>query len=349
LKSIKTDRAVIRVGSAPSNDIQLQSPKIAAVHLQILHPVDTDSCCKVVNLAHEIIARISGEIRKISTCAAVDVRDGDEILLDDYSITFRLPLAATVIQSAKKIQAALTFSEAVLRPQSATAGILTIKNAGEHSGCQFRVNLKGLPEDCFQIDPIPLMYAGAQEEVGVRLFHRTLYPPAGLETIVLKVSAPESYPGEELIIRQGIHILPVFKQTLELCDDLSTAAKAQKQPADLTLTGQSAPVSQSSSAEAPEPGEPQKDSEKRAVPLEASISIPPEQAKAPDPIEEEPMQTGPRVDVPGRRVVRAPQDNEEPALEQKEARTVPPRSVPDVSKLKVLRDRSDSDHFWNEG
>jgi hypothetical protein len=94
----------------------------------------------------------------------------------------------------------------------ATTGVLTLKNAGEHSACQFRVDIEGLPADCFQIDPIPLMYSGAQEEVRIRIFHRILYPPAGLQTIVLKISAPESYSGEELIIRQDIYVTPVFSR-----------------------------------------------------------------------------------------------------------------------------------------
>jgi hypothetical protein len=76
-----------------------------------------DSRCKVVNLAHEITAKISGETRSLPTCAAVDVHDGDEILLDNYSIAFRLPLSANVMQSARMIQATLSFCRCRLRPR----------------------------------------------------------------------------------------------------------------------------------------------------------------------------------------------------------------------------------------
>ncbi len=228
-KPVKINRAITRIGSASSNDIQLQSAEIASVHLQILYSTNSASSCKVVNLAHEITARVSREIRQLPPYAAVDIRDGDEILFDDYSITFRLPLSADVMQSATMIDASLSFADAVLRPGFATTGLLTIKNAGKRSACQFMVDLNGLPADCFQIDPIPLMYSGAEEEVRIRIFHRVLYPLAGLQKLVLKVSAPESYPGEELIIQQGIYIAPVFKHTLELVDDLSAAAKLQEQ------------------------------------------------------------------------------------------------------------------------
>ncbi len=388
-KSIKTDRAVIRVGSAPSNDVQLQSPKIASVHIQILHSTDTDSSCKVVNLAHEITARVSREIHRLPPYAAVDVRDGDEILLDNYSITFRLPLSANVTQSAKRIQAALSFADAVLQPKFATTGVLTIKNAGEHSACQFQVDIEGLPADCFQIDPIPLMYSSAQEEVRIRIFHRILYPPAGLQTIVLKVSAPEGYPGEELIIRQGIYVTPVFKQALELFDDLSAATKLKKQAEPVNSTVEPVCLSQPPSAAAVvESSETQLGIDKQADSMSAILPIvasmesfipdPPAQRKPPDFFTQEqamPIASQPAPDIARLKVVRAPRDDGEdstgtPAAPprktpldvsstdcpeqpldgsvQKPAMPAVSRPVPDVSKLKVVRDRSDGDSFWDK-
>ena len=386
-KSIKTDRAVTRVGSAPSNDIQLQSSKIASVQLQILHSTDTDSRCKVVNLAHEITAKISGEIRRLSTCAVVDVHDGDEILLDNYSIAFRLPLSANVMQSARMIQATLSFADAVLRPKFATTGVLTIKNAGEHSACQFRVDIEGLPTDCFQIDPIPLMYSGAQEEVLVRIFHRILYPSAGRQTIVLKVSAPESYPGEELMIRQDIYVTPVFKQALELFDDLHAAAERKKQAETFDPAVSPGGLSQPSPVAIIEPAETRPAADKQAdstpaisradASMESSVSSPPTQQKAPHPLPEEESTLGasrPAPEARKLRVVRAPLDDDEgstltsgvlpaktplevssdcpdqPLDDSAQKPTVPDTSrlVPDVSRLKVVRDRSDSDSFWDE-
>ncbi len=387
-KSIKTDRAVIRVGSAPSNDVQLQSPKIAAVHIQILHSADTDSSCKVVNLAHEITARVSREIHRLPPFAAVDVRDGDEILFDNYSITFRLPLSANVMQSARRIQAALSFADAVLQPKFATTGVLTIKNAGEHSACQFQVDIEGLSADCFQIDPIPLMYSGAQEEVRIRIFHRILYPPAGLQTIVLKVSAPESYPGEELIIRQGIYVTPVFKQALELFDDLSAAAKLKKQAEAFNSAVEPVRLSQPPPAAINESGKTQLGTEKQAdstpaiLPIVASMESfildPPAQQKPPNFFTQEqamPIASQPTPDIAKLKVVRAPQEDDEDSTRtpealptttplevpsigslakplddstQKQTMPVASRPVPDVSKLKVVHDPSDSDHFWDE-
>jgi hypothetical protein len=215
-KSIETDEGVIRIGSASSNDIQLQSPTIAPVHIQILHPSKTDSSCTVVSLSDEITAKVSREVHRLPPCAAMDVHDGDEILLGDYSIILCLPSSSKVVKSARAIEAALSLPDAVLRTACTTAGTLTIKNTGEHSACQFQVEIEGLARDCFEIDPVPLLYSGGQDQVGIRIFHQISHPPAGLQTFALKVSAPEIYPGEEFMIRQDLYVAPAFEQALEL-------------------------------------------------------------------------------------------------------------------------------------
>src|ERR1051326_2596336 len=135
-KSVEIDRAIIRVGNSPANDFQLQSPAIAPVHLQILYSTETASSCKVVNLAQEITVCVAHEMRQLRSYGSVDIHDGDEILLGDYSITFGLPLSANLLQAATRIKAGLTFADATLRPGLATMGVLTIHNIGEQSACQ---------------------------------------------------------------------------------------------------------------------------------------------------------------------------------------------------------------------
>lgn len=366
-KPVKIDRAVTRIGSASSNDVQLQSAEIASIHLQILYSTNSASSCKVVNLAHEITARVSREIRQLPPYAAVDIRDGDEILFDDYSITFRLPLSADVMQSATMIDASLSFADAVLRPGFATTGLLTIKNAGKRSACQFMVDLNGLPADCFQIDPIPLMYSGAEEEVRIRIFHRVLYPLAGLQKLVLKVSAPESYPGEELIIQQGIYVAPVFKHTLDLVDDLSAAAKLQEQAKVSDAAGLQQPAHTAVIETQPNTNE---SSDSKLMQAAVSASVPLEDIFSNSPMQQEiyerPAPKNAAPDISKLRIMRAPVDDEEDAvlisaevpasarleevvsdspvqqeilehLAQWESAPVISQPAPDISKSKVMR------------
>jgi hypothetical protein len=224
---VKIERATTRIGSAASNDVRLQSAQIAAVHLQVFYSPDLPSSCKVVNMANDIQVKIGQDTRQLSKYGRLDIYDGNEIMLGDYRIKFNLPINSRVVQSAKLIEASLIFAEAVLRPEYETVGQLTVKNAGERPKCQFQVDIDGLPEDCYQIDPIPLMYPGAREEVRVRIFHRQLYPPAGLQKIIFKISAPESYPGENFVIEQGLYVWPVFDQSFDLIDDVAAAKAAE--------------------------------------------------------------------------------------------------------------------------
>ncbi len=115
----------------------------------------------------------------------------------------------------------LSFSDATLRSESATTGVLSLKNTGLESACQFEVLLQGFPVDCMQVDPVPLLYPGAQEDVRVQLFHRKLYPAAGAQELVVMVSSPTSYPGEQVVIRQGIYVAPVLEHSVKIFDDMA--------------------------------------------------------------------------------------------------------------------------------
>ena len=53
-KPVKLEKAITRVGSSPTSDIQLESVQVAPVQLQILYAPDAPSHCKVVNLAGEV-------------------------------------------------------------------------------------------------------------------------------------------------------------------------------------------------------------------------------------------------------------------------------------------------------
>jgi hypothetical protein len=156
------------------------------------------------------------QLPRLST---IEIRNGDEIELGEFRIALKIPLGAEYLQRSSVIDAVLSFPDAVIRPDFLTTGHLTIKNVGSQSDCQFKVTLSGLPDDCYQIDPIPLMYPDAQEDVVVQLFHRVHYPLVGFHDLIFSITAPGYYPGEEMIIKQGVYVVPVFDQGLELVDD----------------------------------------------------------------------------------------------------------------------------------
>jgi hypothetical protein len=238
-KVIDLKKAITRIGSAPTADIQLPSNSIAPLHLQILSDPDLPTGCRVVNMAGELEVWNNGSAFPFSPFATHNISDKDEIQLGEYRLAFSLPFSAAILRSSTSIEASLTFSDSLLQPGLPLDGLLLVKNTGGRDACQFQVTLSGLPEDCCRIDPIPLLYPGAQEEVRIRLFHNITYPQPGLHELLLAVNAPLDYPGEEFIIRQGIYVAPVFRQTLEVVDDLApSSAEAKREKAQLPTEDQ---------------------------------------------------------------------------------------------------------------
>ncbi len=222
-KVLEISKAITRLGSASSVDIQLHSKDIAPLQLQILSNPDLPTGCRILNLVSERLeVKSNGASYPIPPYSTYDVNNGDEIQLGEYRVAFRLPLTTTLLRSSKIIQASLTFPDALLQPDLNLYGRLVIKNSGDRKACQFQAQLKGFPQDCFHIDPIPLLYPGAQEEVQVQLIHKITYPQSGLYDLLLSISAPEFYPGEEVVIKQGIFVAPVFRQEIEILDDIHT-------------------------------------------------------------------------------------------------------------------------------
>ena len=226
-KPVKLEQAVLRIGSAPSSDIHLDSAQISPAHLQV-HYLPQKIGGKILNLGGKVLLS-RGETQEIlSTYATTQVEDGDEILLGDYRIRFKLPLITKTIQKADSLKASLSFPNASINQYAATIGWLTIQNVGAESPCQFHVSLNGLPADCVQIDPVPLLYSGAEEEIRVQLFHRGLYPSAGVKNLAFSISAPSHYPREQVVIQQGVYVEPVFEQSLSLVDDSGTEASPKQ-------------------------------------------------------------------------------------------------------------------------
>lgn len=232
-KPIKIEKAITRLGSAPTCDVQLISPEIAPIHLQLYYLDEAPSNCKLFNLSNPVVIKSGDQHSTLSLLETIQIQNGSEIELGPYSIQFILPLSATTLQETSSIQATLRFPEATLHSNQVATGWLTIKNTGVQSSCQVDIELSGMPLDCMQVDPAPLLYAGGQMDVRIQLFHRQLYPAAGFQNLTIIVSACDSYPGEQVVINQGIYVSPVYGQSLEIFDDLSDKEHIQKstQPA----------------------------------------------------------------------------------------------------------------------
>jgi predicted component of type VI protein secretion system len=234
-KPIRIEKAITRLGSAPASDIQLNGPHIAPVHLQVYYLADSPMNSRVFNLGSAVNIRVGDRHHTLSTLETFHIKNGSELELGDYRIQFRLPLSTTTLQKTTSLQASLRFPEPTLLPNQSATAWLTIKNTGVQGSCQVDIGLSGLPEDCMQVDPAPLLYAGGQEDVRIQLFHRQLYPAAGFQDLTIMVSACDSYPGEEVVINQGIYVTPVFEQSLQIVDDLANDDSSRKLQATASI------------------------------------------------------------------------------------------------------------------
>lgn len=295
-KPVKVEKSILRIGSGAANEIQLSSPQIAPLHLQVFYSPEATS--RVLNLAGAVTLQAGGSSSEILPFMTQDLKDGDEVILGEFKLLFRMPLSSGLVRPSRMIEASLTFPEAVLRSQVSSVGLLKIKNKGEKDG-QFQVTLNGLPADCYQVDPVPLMYPGAQEEIRLRLFHKKTHPQAGFLTVTLMVSAPESYPGEEVLLQQKIYVEPIFNQVLEIKDDLEAPPASPAEKAAAITDNLNEWVAASNESLKPEqPATPEPISEETLAPISRQPARP---AKAnPAPLQ--------NVDLSKLKVVRGPSE-----------------------------------------
>jgi len=325
-KSILLDKAVFRVGASTNNDIQLDSPNIAPTHLQFNYLPEKFGC-KVLNLGSDLTIKQGAYQDVLQSYASAIFQNGEEILLGDYRIRLELPLITKTIQNSKAIHASLEFPDTTLYPHTPTVGWLTVQNSGEESPSQFHLSVSGLPADCVKIDPIPLLYSGAQEKVRIQLFHRGQYPHAGLTELSIRVFAPGDYPGEQVLIEQGIYVTPIFEQELifdedaPLMEETSAAPSANTPDPDLGLS----PSTTSSASDVVPPPPPEEE-----IPAPTWTVETPSAIVAPE-IKDEYASK----ELPVKEKIEAPL---EPVIE-KEEKTTSPKPV-------VIRDLPEE--FWDE-
>jgi hypothetical protein len=260
---ITLEKAVTRVGSSPANDICLRSPGISPVHLQIFYNNAAPAICKIANLAAPTALRAQGNNQTLPPYGTTELRAGDEILLESFRLVLQLPITSATLNTSQKLSAEFFMHDPTLRPETPAVGRILLKNIGERPASQFHITISGIPQTCYQIDPVPLLYPGAQEEVNVRFMHRHTEPTAGFHTLTITVSAPGVYPGEQTSLQQGIYVLPHLGQHLQILDDMP-APQAINSPLALVLAA-----------------EPIQDS---PAPPTVTEAIPPAEAPAPEPV-----------------------------------------------------------------
>lgn len=232
-KSFPLEKALTLIGSAPLNDIVLSNEYgggVANVHLQLISAQTGKNRFRLVNLVNEpLLVKLTNAqgMDQIKPKGSRFVEDGDSIIVGDFQLTFYLQSdnGIKIEKMSENIGLKLEMPSINLRSNSKLNGLLTVTNYGPDKRCQFEIDIVGLPSDCYQIDPAPLLYPGAEEKLEIRFFHQLIRPQAGECAIQIHAYATNAYPTEEVIIPIVLDIEPVYKFSVDIHESLDFTTK----------------------------------------------------------------------------------------------------------------------------
>ena len=218
-KVVNIEKTITSVGYSPKNDIELESSDIASLQLQIISSPELPTSCRVVNYGAGLKVERQETDFILGNYQSIEVQDKDEIFLGSYRVQFYLPLVTNSSYETASIQASLMLPEPILHPKSTITANLTVKNISDNEIHNFEVKMNGLPLDCLLLDNIPPIAPGSQKVVSLRISHRGISPKVGFHTLTLTISASAGPLNDPLTIRQGVYVMPVFSQKLEIRDE----------------------------------------------------------------------------------------------------------------------------------
>ncbi|MBR6090902.1 MAG: hypothetical protein IKP86_13275 [Anaerolineaceae bacterium] len=213
------DRSIIRVGSQSTCDIQVKDQGIQPLQMQIVRTGGQDVRYVMRFFAENMAVTRGGQSFPAEITSPYDVLDGDMIVFGNYRLIINLEDEKTRVRTSEHISAEMSLSRRDLSLESSINGMVKLKNLGTEKPCQFRMQIKGIPEECMRSAPLPYLYPGASSSVGFIISHLQTKPAPGFHTVSIVLTAPDEYYGETLEFNQDIYVKPVFINEIILEDD----------------------------------------------------------------------------------------------------------------------------------
>lgn len=228
---------------------------LAARHVQLVPSPSGNLGYRLVNLStSELLLGANGE-RTIPPRAAIDLSDGDIVRAGELTFIFRnavsdgaaplppvaarpvspqnapqnappalLPAVtaqvaavAAPVSSRNPIGLAFELPQTTLAPGQTLDGIISIKNLGEKTGVQFKIEVDGFEAGAYDIGPAPILFPNVEKQVAFRLRHpQQPTPPAGDRRLTIRVTAPGAYPGEAATVSHVIQVATYVKHSMTL-------------------------------------------------------------------------------------------------------------------------------------
>ncbi len=307
-KAFRLEKSLVIVGSAPVADIVLPAEHgegVQPFHLQLLHPQPELVNVRAVNLTSGTIplVRVNPATAPVlGANASLDLEDGDGLHVGGFILTLALQSVEgfSRTQRSEHLGLKLEMPTPRLRAGKGVDGLLTVTNFGTQKRCQFDLDLDGLPADCYQIDPAPLISPNGEEQLRIRFFHRGTRPAGGTCPVTLRMTAPVTYPTEEVLLGFNLEVAPIYQVDVSILTVNETPlSRVEPLPASPPQPAPAAPLPQSAPQALPPAPVPQ--------PVQmAQPELPTSAPGTPPPL---PVETVP--------VAPAPQPVLQPVLEQK--------------------------------
>ncbi len=221
------EKTVLHIGSSDRNDIVLEPTRggeVAPLHAQLIIPGAQGrteghvSRPQLVNLGDvDILLGSSGD-QRLQPRSVLSLEDGSTFRLGQFTLVFHGDQgpAGELLGGSRHIGLSLSMPRTQLEPNRFLDGVIRVANLGNRSGVQIELDLEGLDPDCYNLEPGPILSAGAEKEVFFRLRHYGYRPPAGEYYITIRATAAHAYPGDEAIVSQLVEVLPFYRHKMQL-------------------------------------------------------------------------------------------------------------------------------------
>lgn len=215
-KNVVLERSLLRVGASQKNDIVLQAIGYPDHFFQVQTDPAGREPSTILCFSNQLSLLQAGVRVSPAVVTPTPIRSGDTVELPHHTLTIVFGQDQT---TSANIQVSVTIPPADLKPGKGLEAVVKVKNLGVRSGCQFQVDVEGLPDACYQLEPMAMLYAGAEEETRLRLFHQGTEPLAGVLPVLISASSPESYPGEVATAKAMLSVAPLQDIFIDLVGD----------------------------------------------------------------------------------------------------------------------------------
>jgi hypothetical protein len=237
-KVFPLNKNILYIGTDLRNDIAIEPTRgsgLAPRHMQLVPSPTSSLGYRLINMGPiEILLGQNGE-RSLPPRSALDIADGDMVRLGDFTFLFHgaangagdgspaVTVGATAAAGAaaarkgNPIGLNVMLSHTQLTPEQTIEGAISIKNLGDKTGVQFKIEIDGFESESYDVGPAPILFPDVEKKVPFRLRHPLrATPPAGDRRLTIRVTAPAAYPGEVATASQVIRVAPYIKHSLSL-------------------------------------------------------------------------------------------------------------------------------------